>query len=87
MLFVLLLAAPTLLSVLDKGTDISMFYSFAEEENTHEPFQVIEIDFKNCQDQIVAFGLLESKKVFNCYLNMYTQSILEHVSPPPELNS
>ncbi|MDW5289085.1 hypothetical protein [Formosa sp. PL04] len=86
MIFALLLSAPTIISMLDKDVDVSMFYSLAEEENSKETVKLIELELKPHPGLNHVFGYTNHDNTFSFYLNMHSQFELENVSPPPEQN-
>ncbi|WP_299776734.1 hypothetical protein [uncultured Formosa sp.] len=83
-IFVLFISAPTLITMLKKNADVSMFFSLAEEENSKENVKLISFELNAHNDINYVFGLLETDNSFNFYLNTYSQLDLENVSPPPE---
>ncbi|WP_159021981.1 hypothetical protein [Formosa sp. L2A11] len=84
MIFVLFISAPALITMLEKNTDVSMFYNLAEEENSKETVKLISFELNEHGDLSYVFSLLETDNSYNFYLNTYSQSDLENVSPPPE---
>lgn len=81
-LFITFLSTPTIVTLIEKNTDVSLFYSFSEEEvhkefkadlrqNFDYPFLDIEI---NNDTKIISENLLQHDKVSE-----------EIFSPPPEL--
>lgn len=80
------ISAPTVISVIEKSFDTSVFFSVTEEENkVNETLKTFEAKL-NDNDR---FGLsifdLEKEKSYISYLKNYTQNDLECLSPPPEL--
>ena len=86
MIFALLLAAPTVISIVDSDVDTSVFYSMAEEENSKETVKLVELELKAHQGLNHIIGLSELDNTFGFYLNIYSQFELESVSPPPKIN-
>lgn len=86
-LFTLFLAAPTVISVIQKSFDTSVFYSITEEENkVNETLKVFEVKLIEHE----RFGLcvfdLEKEKSYNSYIKNYISNDMECFSPPPELS-
>uniref|UniRef100_UPI00404A88BE hypothetical protein n=1 Tax=Flavobacterium sp. TaxID=239 RepID=UPI00404A88BE len=85
-IFILFLATPTMVLVIDKDMDTSYFFSMNEEEN-HDTFNEIKsipsiysfpisIDFEGFQK--VVFSILKDRKIISISPNIFL--------PPPELN-
>lgn len=45
-IFVAFLSTPTVVTLIEKNTDVSMFYSFAEEENNHKEVKEVKADLR-----------------------------------------
>lgn len=84
-LFITFLSTPTVVTLIEKNTDISLFYSFAEEE-IHKDFKEIKADLKQQFD----YPFLDSKiklnsKIVSENLSQHDKVLEEIFSPPPEL--
>ena len=80
------MAAPTVISVVEKSFDTSIFYSVSEEENKiNETLKVFEA--KLFENDKFTFSVLdrENEKSYISYIKNYTSKDLECLSPPPEL--
>lgn len=87
LLFALFISAPTVISVLEKKFDTSVFFSLNEEENkSNETVKIFET--KLLVSDKYNFSILDFKKEksYNSYLKNYTSNHLECFSPPPELS-
>ena len=85
-LFTLFIAAPTIISVIEKSFDTSIFYSVNEEENkVNETLKTLEIKLTDHYKYCISFFDLEKEKSYTSYLKNYTPHYLECLSPPPEL--
>lgn len=81
MLFMVVIAAPTIITTFDASTDVSIFYSLSEEEESENsnfvfenPIQVSEILFEApTNDNRVAY-----------YFKNYSKPTLSLISSPPE---
>ena len=78
-MFVTFLSTPTVVSMITKGTDVSVFYSFAEEEVHKE----VKAEIKSYDYPIV---VLTPKKSMIIYENLSKHDNVsdEIFSPPPE---
>lgn len=86
-IFALLFSGPTIISILDKDLDVSMFYSLAEEEeeeNSKESVKLISFELNAHNDISYVFSFSEIDNSFIFYLKTYSQLYLENVSPPPK---
>jgi hypothetical protein len=85
LLFTALIAAPTIILVVDDSVDISMFYSLSEEEEkgyeTIKSVQVAPSDF-NQLDLIFASKLRSD--TIGYQFKKYPKPHLNLISPPPE---
>ncbi len=84
-LFIAFLSTPTIVTLIEKSTDVSLFYSFSEEE-IHKDLKEIKADLKQQFD----YPFLESKIKLNSKIiseNMsHHDNVFEEIfSPPPEL--
>ena len=84
-LFIAFLSMPTIVTLIEKNTDVSLFYSFAEEE-IHKDLKEIKADLK----QQFGYPSLDSKIKLNSEIvseNLsHHDNVAEEIfSPPPEL--
>ena len=82
-IFMALIAAPTVIMTIDDSVDISCFYSLSEEENEN-----IKLPFdNNLQDSesLIIFKI-DAHSIGYAY-KTYPKPHLNLISPPPELNS
>jgi hypothetical protein len=79
-LFILFLSTPTLVTLIEKDTDTSIFYCFAEEE--HQKEVKAEVKFYLEHNEI-AFIELEKKTSFIEYNSEHQTVFREIFSPPP----
>ena len=84
-LFIAFLSMPTIVTLIEKNTDVSLFYSFAEEE-IHKDLKEIKADLKQQFD----YPSLDSKiklnsKIVSENLSHHDNVAEEIFSPPPEL--
>ena len=85
-LFTLFIATPTVISVIEKSFDTSIFYSVSEEENkVNETLKTFEVKLSEHYKYDLSFLDLEKEKSYNSYIKDYTPHDLECLSPPPEL--
>ena len=85
-IFVTFLATPTIVTLIEKNTDTSIFFSFAEEEECIKDIKVIKADLKQQFD----YPFLDSKiklnsKIVSENLSHHDNVAEEIFSPPPEL--
>ena len=83
--FITFLSTPTIVTLIEKNTDISLFYSFSEEE-VHKSYNEIKAAVKESSD----YHLLDSKINPNTIIVSENLSRHDNVadeifSPPPEL--
>ncbi|MGV1012987.1 MAG: hypothetical protein ACOYBS_11115 [Flavobacterium sp.] len=84
--FVFFLATPTIVSVIKKNTDISMFYSFNEEE-LNKDFKELKADLSsNYEVTIVNFSNTTTSKIVSENLSRHDNVSEQIFSPPPELS-
>ena len=84
-LFIAFLSTPTVVTLIEKATDISMFYNFSEEE-IHKDLKVIKEVIKQNNN----FSFLEIENILKS--KIISKNMLRHdnvteeiFSPPPEL--
>ncbi len=83
--FISFLATPTIIAVVKKSTDISIFYSFNEEE-LHKDFKEIKADLSNKYDfSYVNYSIITSSKIISENLSRHDNVSEEIFSPPPEI--
>jgi Zn-finger domain-containing protein len=83
--FVAFLATPTVVTLIKKNTDISMFYSFAEEEN-HKDLKEIKADLRlNFDYPILEVAEYQNSKIISENLARHDNIAEEIFIPPPEL--
>ncbi|MCK7589328.1 hypothetical protein M0G43_01955 [Subsaxibacter sp. CAU 1640] len=86
-LFTLFIAAPTVISVVEKSFDTSIFYSVNEEENKiNETLKVFEVKLSDHEKFCISISDLEKEKSYIFCIKNYTSKDLECLSPPPELS-
>jgi len=85
-IFLGLIVAPTVITVLDDSIDISIFYSLAEEEEKgSEKTKIFEVLFINDQNQETNFSsALVHNQVY--FFKKYPKPHLNLISPPPEFH-
>ncbi|CDF81092.1 hypothetical protein BN863_33800 [Formosa agariphila KMM 3901] len=86
MIFAMLISAPTVISILDKDVDVSMFYNIAEEENSKETVKLYELELKSHPGLNDLIGYSDHDNTFSFYLNINSQFELDNFSPPPEVS-
>jgi hypothetical protein len=82
--FVTFLITPTIVTLIEQNTDISMFYSFAEEEN-HKDLKEIKADLRQTLDYqfLDTFGRQNSIIIFE-NLTRHDNIAEEIFIPPPD---
>lgn len=86
-LFTAFLSAPTLISVIEKSFDTSVFYSVNEEENkANETVKIFEVKILENANSHMSLINSEKEKSYSSYLKNYTPFAIECFSPPPELS-
>ena len=84
-LFICFLSVPTIVTMIEKNTDISVFYSFAEEELTKHAKEV-KAELKNTYTtELPAFSSTSKNKIISENLSKHDKVLEEIFSPPPEL--
>ena len=84
-LFVAFLSAPTIVKLIEKNTDISLFYSFSEEE-LHKDYKEIKADLSHEYEFVfVNLSNTTSTKIISENLSSHDNVSEEIFSPPPEL--
>ncbi len=84
-IFVAFLSTPTIVTLIEKNTDISMFYNFAEEEN-HKDIKEIKADLNLGFDYpFIELNPIRDSKIISQNLLRHDNSAEEIFIPPPEL--
>ncbi len=84
LLFISFLATPTVVTLIKKGIDVSVFYNFSEEE-IHKDIKEAKT-LKNCFDYPFAETELQTdSKIIYENLSRHDNVAEEIFSPPPEL--
>ncbi len=83
--FVAFLTTPTLVTLIEKNTDVTMFYSFAEEEN-HKNLKEIKADLRLAFDYpIMEIAEHQNSKIISENVKRHDNIAEEIFIPPPEL--
>lgn len=81
--FVAFLSTPTVVTLIEKNSDVSMFYSFTEEENNHKDLKEIKADMRMGFD----YPFIETLQVKNSKIISENQlrhdKIAEEIFIPP----
>ncbi len=85
-LFTVFISAPTVISVIEKSFDTSIFFSVNEEENKVNETKTLEVKLSDIQKFGISIFYLEKEKSYTTYIKNYTPHHLECFSPPPELS-
>lgn len=80
--FITFLVTPTIVSVLEKNADTSLFYSFSEEEKTHKEVKAI-CNYGNSYDTII-FSPVNSCLIRSENLSKHDKITSKIFIPPPE---
>jgi hypothetical protein len=84
-LFITFLSTPTIVTLIEKNTDVSLFYSFAEEE-IHKDLKEIKEDLKQQFDYPqMNFKIKLNSKIVSENLSHHDNVTSSIFSPPPEL--
>lgn len=84
-IFVAFLSTPTIVTLIEKNTDISMFYNFAEEEN-HKDIKEIKANLNLGFDYpFIELNPIRDSKIISQNLLRHDNSAEEIFIPPPEL--
>ena len=80
--FITFLVTPTIVSVIKKNADMSVFYSFSEEEKSHKEIKaVISFDYSNTPNDI---SQLNSGIIHSENLSKHDKISSKIFIPPPE---
>ena len=80
--FITFLATPTIVSVIEKNADTSLFYSFSEEEKAHKEVKAV-FNF-NVVNTPVNFSNLNSGLIHSENLSKHDKIASKIFIPPPE---
>lgn len=84
-IFIAFLSTPTIVTLIEKNTDISMFFSSSEEE-TQKDFKEIKADLKQHFDYpFIECKISSNSKIISENLSRHDNVSEEIFSPPPEL--
>lgn len=84
-LFVAFLSTPTIVKLIEKNTDLSVFYSFSEEE-IHKDYKEIKANLnQEFEFTFVNLSNITSSKIISENLSKHDNVFEEIFSPPPEL--
>jgi hypothetical protein len=84
-IFVSFLATPTIVTLIEKNTDVSMFYSFAEEENHKEIKEVKASLNLGFEYPLIGMELRSNSKIISNNLLRHDKITEEIFIPPPDL--
>ncbi|MCO4821425.1 MAG: hypothetical protein KC469_05110 [Flavobacteriaceae bacterium] len=84
--FTMFIVAPTVISAMETGFDVSVFYSLNEEEEQSENKSQKQFEIKYLEAENYHFASLniQEERLYNLYINDYATLHLENFSPPPE---
>ena len=82
--FVAFLSTPTVVTLIQKNTDTSMFYSFAEEE-IHKELKEVKAEIKQQFDYPFLDLQIKNTTIISENLSRHDNVASEIFSPPPEL--
>jgi hypothetical protein len=83
-LFITFLSTPTIVTLIEKNTDVSLFYNFAEEE-IHKDLKEIKEDLKQQFDYPFMDAKIKlNSKIISENLSHHDNVSEEIFSPPPE---
>ena len=81
-LFVAFLSTPTIVSIIEKKTDVSIFYSLTEEE-IHKELKEVKAEIKS-YDYPITTIVLKKSKIVSENLSKHDKVASVIFSPPPE---
>lgn len=85
MIFVMFLSTPTVVTLIKKNTDTSLFYSFAEEE-IHKELKEVKAEVKQQFDYpFLDLRIKKNTAIISENLSRHDNVASEIFSPPPEL--
>lgn len=83
--FVAFLSTPTIVTLIERNTDVSLFYNFAEEE-IHKEVKEVKADLKQSFDYpFLDAKVLQNSNIISENLSRHDKISEEIFSPPPEL--
>lgn len=82
--FVVFLSTPTVVTLIQKNTDTSLFYSFAEEE-IHKELKEVKAELKQQFDYPFLDLKIKQTTIISENLSKHDNVAAEIFSPPPEL--
>ncbi len=82
LLFVTFLSTPTVVSLIEKNCDISIFFTMTEEEESHKELKVVFND--DCQHTLPPMADRSSAKILFENLSRHDNVSASIFSPPPE---
>jgi hypothetical protein len=84
-LFVTFLSTPTIVTLIERSTDVSLLYNFAEEE-IHKEVKEIKADLKQSFDYpLLSSTVLKNLIIVSENLSRHDKISEEIFSPPPDL--
>ena len=84
-IFVAFLTTPTIVTLIEKNTNVSMFYSLSEEEN-HKDLKEIKADLRLTFDySIMEIAEYQNSKIISENVTRHDNIAEEIFIPPPEL--
>ena len=85
--FVMFIAVPTIVIIVDNTVDVSIVFSASEEEEKgNEKHLDVELLFSNLKDNEVNSTLTSSENNLEYYYKKYPKPHLNLIFPPPEQN-
>jgi hypothetical protein len=83
--FIAFLSTPTIVTLIENNTDVSMFYNYSEEE-IYKDFKEIKADLRqNFDYPFIEFKHTTNSKIISENLSKYDNVSEEIFSPPPKL--
>lgn len=80
-LFFAFLSTPTVVTLIEKNSDVSLFYNFSEEE-IHKEYK---LEYRQCYDTIFSIVTVNKKvKIISENFSIIDKLSNEIFSPPPE---
>ncbi|OIQ17765.1 MAG: hypothetical protein BM549_12415 [Lacinutrix sp. MedPE-SW] len=81
MLFLAIITAPSIITIIDDTADVSVFYSLSEEEEENACFKMVIT--KTTEDNNSFFNTLQSANL-GYYYKTYPKPHLNFTAPPPD---
>ncbi len=86
MTFITFLSTPTVITLIEKNSDISLFYSFAEEE-IHKELKEVKAEVKQQFDYpFLELKIPKNTAIISENLSRHDNVSSEIISPPPEFS-